>query len=121
MLEELEKIKQRNLLIIVEGKNDLAALLELGFKKNNIFVLKNGKQLQQDIEEIIGILEKRKEKSCIILTDFDYEGKKLYHILKRNLNRNRIKVEDKIRHLLLKDKISHIEGLATFIENHYQI
>ena len=102
------KNKYPEVLIIVEGKNDKKSLEELGLQ--NIFVLKKG-NLFKAIEKIIdsGI------KKCMILTDFDDEGKKLYYILKRELVKNGIKIDDKLRKLLIREKLSHIEGLFTFL------
>ena len=69
-LEQIEKIKQNNTLVIVEGKKDSKALESFGIK--NIIQL-NKKPLFVIIEEIYD-----KNKECIILTDLDKQGKKLY-------------------------------------------
>ncbi|MEM4703285.1 MAG: toprim domain-containing protein [Candidatus Pacearchaeota archaeon] len=113
LAEEINKTKSKNFFVIVEGKNDLHALVELGFNPKNIFVLKNGKNIQEDIEFIINELKKRKQE-CVILTDLDSEGKKLYNIIKNELSKEGIKINNFLRKQLLKEKISHIEGLATF-------
>ena len=110
ILDLINKIKEKyqDILIIVEGINDKKALELLGLE--NIFVLKKG-NLFEAIEKIINSGVKK----CMILTDFDSEGKKLYSMLKRELVKNGIKIDDKLRKLLMKEKLSHIEGLSTFL------
>jgi len=102
------KEKYQDILIIVEGINDKMALENLGLEK--IFVIKKG-SVSAAIEKILnsGI------KKCMILTDFDSEGKKLYSMIKRELVKNGIKIDDKLRKLLMKEKLSHIEGLTRFL------
>ena len=110
---EIEKLKKENPFIIVEGKKDRKALLELGLK--NILVLnETGKSLYVKIEEFI---EKIGKKECIILTDLDKKGKKLYFILKKQFLEHGIKTNGRLREMLIKARISHIEGFATFLED----
>ena len=47
----------------------------------------------------------------IILTDLDKHGKKLYSIIKKNLQKRKIKIDMKFREFLFKERISHIEGI----------
>jgi len=131
------------LLIIVEGKNDKKALEKLGFK--NIIVL-HGRPLYSKIDEIISKTKKLKELKdliaskrsmelgelrgseelrslgeCIILIDFDKKGKEFYYRLKKELVKMGVIINDGLRKAILKERVSHIEGLATFIENkHYK-
>lgn len=99
----LESLKNSNKLIIVEGKKDYSALKTLGIK--NIIAI-NRKPLYKFIEEI-------NRKEVIILTDLDREGKKLYSILKHNLQKSGIKIDNYFREYLFKNsKITQIEGLA---------
>ena len=108
--KELEKAK--NYLLVVEGKKDKAALLSLGFK--HIFILnETGKSLYEKIEQIEAISQKNK---VCILTDFDKKGKKLYLLLKSQLAQ-KVKLDNSLRYILLKSKISHIEGLASFMKH----
>jgi len=105
--------KARENLIIVEGKKDLLALRELGFK--NIFIInETGKSLGEKIEEIE---EKAGKIKITILTDFDKKGKKLYLKLKSELSTRKVKLDNSFRGILLKLKISHIEGLSAYIKN----
>lgn len=110
--KQIEKAKEH--IIIVEGKKDKYALQQLGFDK--IFVLnETGKSLYEKIEEIQALCEK-KDKVCI-LTDFDKKGKKLYLLLKSKLAESGVRLDNTLRGFLLKEKISHIEGLFHFVEN----
>ncbi len=110
-LRALEKAKQ--FLIIVEGKKDKAALQQLGF--NDIFIInETGKSLYEKIEQIQELCGK--DKACI-LTDFDKKGKQLYLLLKSKLAETGVRMDNTLRGYLLKQKISHIEGLSHFIEN----
>jgi len=106
--KEINKLKNSNTLIIVEGKKDHLALKKLGLK--NIIEL-NKKPLFQIIEEI-----SNKNKECIILTDLDKKGKQLYGKLNSGLTRLGVKVDNKFREFLQKNtRLSHIEGLFTYI------
>ena len=112
LLRQFEKAKKY--LIIVEGKKDKFALRELGFK--NIFVIhETGKSLPEKIEQVQELCGK-KDKVCI-LTDFDKEGKKLYLLLKSKFSEMGIKTDNTLRGVLLKQRISHIEGLSRFTKN----
>lgn len=106
--EWINEISNDRSLIIVEGKRDIKALNKLGI--TNIISL--DKPIYLMIEEIIG-----KYKEAIILTDFDFEGKKLYSKIKHELNKNGVKVNDKYRKFLSRCKITHVEGLYTFYKN----
>ncbi len=112
LIEEINRAKESSSLVIVEDKKDKAALKELGF--NNIFIL-SGKPLYSKLDKISEIINKKRE--CIILTDFDKKGKQFYYLIKKNLVRKGIKVNDRLRIALIKEKISHVEGLATFIQH----
>ena len=102
----LQEIKEGNILIIVEGKKDKRALEELGL--TNIITLYH--------KPLYKIMEELPAKEVIILTDFDKEGKKLYGKLRQECLRLGIKVNNKLRNFLIKEaRISHIEGLTTFI------
>lgn len=109
--KELEKVKEY--LIIVEGKKDKEALQELGFR--NIFVIhETGKSIYEKIEQIE---QKAGKKKICILTDFDKGGKKLYLLLKSEFSKRKVHLDNSLRGILLKQKISHIEGLSSFLKN----
>ena len=105
----IEKIKNSDILIVVEGKKDKAALQKLGL--SNIIEL-NKKPLFQIIEEIAD-----SNSECVILTDLDKEGKHLYSKLNSNLQKNGVKVNNKFREFLFKHtKLRQIEGIDSYLE-----
>jgi len=111
LLKQIEKARQH--IIVVEGKKDKSSLQQLGF--NKIFVIhETGKSLPEKIEQIQEIAGKNK---VCILTDFDKKGRKLYLLLKSKLQELGVKLDNTLRGFLLKQRISHIEGLYRFINN----
>ena len=105
----LESLKSSDKLIIVEGNKDKNSLEELGIK--NIITI--NKPIFELVEEI-----SVNNKEVIILTDLDKHGKKLYHVIKHNLQRRGIKIDNKFREFLYNNtKLSNIEGLITYIKN----
>jgi len=102
----INKIKNSNSIIIVEGKRDKRALEKLGL--NNIM------ELNKPIFEIIEDIS-LKNKDCIILTDLDKKGKQLYGKLNSGLQRFGVKVDNRFREFLFKNtKIRQIEGLISY-------
>lgn len=117
LIEEIEKAKSNSSLIVVEGKKDEIALEQIGI--SNIFVInENGKSIYEKIEEISQIQNKNKE--VILLTDIDKEGRKIYSLIKKHLSQMNVKMNNRMRDLMIKLKISHVEGLDSFI-NKYQL
>lgn len=109
LIEQLNKLKQENLLIIVEGYKDKKTLESLGFQR--IIPLAR-RALFKVVEQII-----EKEKSVVILTDLDKTGKKLYSKLKRDLGERGVQINDRFRNFLFKKtKLRQIEGLKNYIE-----
>ena len=107
LLEEIEKLKTSNTLIIVEGKKDISALRNLG--------LKNVVEINGNIYEFA---ESIKEDEVVILTDLDPEGKKLYSKLMHYFSQKGIKINNKLRNILFKEtKLRQIEGIDTYLEN----
>lgn len=105
----IEKIKDSNILIIVEGKKDKIALEKLGI--SNVIEL-NKKPLFQIVEEIADFNDE-----CIILTDLDKKGKEIYGKLNSNLQKNGVKVDNKFREFLFRHtKLRQIEGLTAYLE-----
>lgn len=105
IINEIEKLKQKKTLIIVEGVRDKTALETFGL--SNIMVL-SGKPLYEAAESV-------KEKEVVLLTDLDGEGKKLYAILKNIFTKTGINVDDSFRKLLSKTELRQIEGLASYL------
>lgn len=113
--EELQKflleLKQSNKLIIVEGPKDKKSLQEAGI--TNFIVELSKKSIFEIIEDISRITPQ-----VIILTDFDEKGKELYGKLNSGLQRLGVKVDHYFREWLQRNtKLSHIEGLSSYIEN----
>src|SRR3989344_3193873 len=103
--EWFKKLKETNKLIIVEGKKDKKVLQELGCKK--IITISNSLFLT---------IDKIDSEEVIILTDLDKEGKNLYSVIKKSLQKKGVKIDNKFREFLFKNtEISHIEGLKNYL------
>ena len=102
------KIKDSQVLIIVEGKKDRAALLALGIE--NTFSLDRW-PLYKVVEHVAG-----STKDSIILTDLDAEGKKIYGVLNSGLQDRGIRVNNRFREFLFKHtSLRQIEGMDTYV------
>ena len=99
--------------IIVEGKKDVIALSNLGFDKVYAIHI-TGVPLRERVEQISEKINK-KDKVCI-LTDFDKKGKKLYLYIKPICQELGMRLDSTLRGILIKARISHIEGLDSFME-----
>jgi len=95
----------REMLTIVEGKNDRRALESFGFRK----VRTLNKALFKVIEEI-------DEEEVMILTDLDAHGKQLYHYFFTECTRRKIKINNRVRQLLHFTELRQIEGLVRYME-----
>jgi 5S rRNA maturation endonuclease (ribonuclease M5) len=110
--QELEKYKEY--IILVEGKKDVSALKILGFEK--VYAIhKTGEKVRERIEFIVKEIDRKKEKVCI-LTDLDKKGKKLYMYVKPILQELGVKLDSSLRGLLIKARVSHVEGFASFMK-----
>ncbi|MBI5804091.1 toprim domain-containing protein [Candidatus Pacearchaeota archaeon] len=109
--QEIERYK--DYVILVEGQKDVSSLKACGFDK--VYQIhKTSVSLRERIEEIAKQIDK-KEKVCI-LTDFDRKGKEIYMKTKAILQELGIKLDSSLRGLLLKAKVSHVEGIHTFMK-----
>lgn len=109
VLDQLEVLKQQNLLIIVEGQKDKAALNSLG--------ITNIQTLNQPLFAIVERVAAR-TKECVILTDLDEEGRKLYAQLSKDLQRHGVKINNTFRHFLFKEtQLRQIEGVYKFTQS----
>lgn len=107
MISWIEALKNSEKLKIVEGKKDLIALESFGI--NNI--RKIDKPIYSFIEEI-----SLENKEVIILTDLDREGRRLYSILKHNLQKRKVKVDNYFREYLFNNThLTQIEGIKNYI------
>jgi 5S rRNA maturation endonuclease (ribonuclease M5) len=96
--------KERDSLVVVEGKRDAKAIKELGFYK----IVTLNKPLYEVAE---GINEKR----VLLLTDLDKKGKQIYAKLKKDLDKRGISIDNNLRNLLFKTELRQIEGLTNYL------
>ena len=109
--QQIEKYKDN--IIIVEGKKDTAVLKHFGFHK--VFQIhQTSVSIRERIEQIMNQIEKG-DKICI-LTDFDKKGKELYLLVKPIFQELGAKLDSNLRSILIKSKISHVEGVHNFME-----
>lgn len=104
VLELLER--KKDLLTIVEGKNDVAALRTFGF--TNIIEL-TGKPLYAVVELV------EKGATVQLLTDLDSEGKKLFSMLRADLTQRGVHIDNELRDALFKTQLRQIEGLDSYV------
>jgi 5S rRNA maturation endonuclease (ribonuclease M5) len=110
LMKHIEWIKDRNLIVIVEGKKDVAALKYFGIKRIKPL---SKRAIYKVVEEIA-----ENNKECVILTDLDKEGKRLFRLLNHDLNQNGVRVNKKFREFLFRyTKLRQIEGLVTYAEH----
>jgi len=93
--------------IIVEGKNDKAALEKLGVQEH-IIELNKGIPLFRIVEAL------QDYDMIIILTDMDQEGKIIRKKLIHLFNDYGIREDVKPRELFARLRLSHVEGLDTY-------
>lgn len=105
IFEELKRVADSGIPIIVEGKKDKESLMKLGLK--NIVVLN---------KPLYAIVESIDNETIVLLTDLDAEGRKLYHKLKSSFSSRGVKIDDTLRRLLFKSKVRNIEALYGMIQ-----
>jgi 5S rRNA maturation endonuclease (ribonuclease M5) len=104
----VEKLVDLQPWIIVEGPKDKSSLRKLGLE--NIIYLR-GKPLFEVVEWVASLTDE-----CVILTDLDREGKKLYSVLKAELQKHKVKIDDRFRNFLFKETdLRQIEGLYNYV------
>jgi len=114
--DQIERFK--DYIIIVEGKKDVQALKSLGFEK--VYAIhQTSVPLRERVEQIMSLIEK-KDRICI-LTDLDKRGKQLYETLKPIFQELGAKLDSTLRGILIKSRLSHIEGIYSFMEKLDQI
>lgn len=110
LFSEIEKFK--DYVIVVEGKKDVNALKSYGFEK--VYAIhQNGVSIKERAEQIMLYIDK-KDKVCI-LTDLDRRGRQLYMLLKTIFQELGARLDSNLRGILIKARISHIEGFDTFM------
>ncbi len=108
--EEIRKIDE-DCLIIVEGKNDVKALRNIGIE-NSILPL-DKRPLYMIVEKAISL-----GRTVMILVDLDKEGKKIYGYLYHHLTRQGVKADDRFREFLFRStKVRKVEELDRYYFN----
>ncbi|MFH1133867.1 MAG: toprim domain-containing protein [Nanoarchaeota archaeon] len=104
----LMALRSSRKLIVVEGKKDAAALAQFGIPAIPL----NRRPLFSFAEDIAA-----RTKDCVILTDLDTEGKRLYAMLKEHLTRNGVRIDTQFREWLFRETtLRQIEGLVSYAE-----
>ncbi|MGB9748854.1 MAG: toprim domain-containing protein [Candidatus Woesearchaeota archaeon] len=110
ILEWIYCLKIEKSKIIVEGLKDKKALKSCGVK--NLVVLKG--PLYKFVEDLSS------EREVIILTDTDYEGRKLYRRLKRDFEMFGVRVNYEYRNFIIKNtNLRNIEGIKKLIKSYH--
>ncbi len=109
------EIKEKNLEvpIIVEGKKDVQALRELGFK-GRIIKIKTSRTVFRIIESL-----RETDDEVIILTDWDRAGSRLFYRIKRACKANTLSFNPGLRKQLIKytkTDIKDVESLPVFLK-----
>jgi 5S rRNA maturation endonuclease (ribonuclease M5) len=101
--------------IVVEGKKDVEALRALGVKGTVVTAKTGGKSFLDVISELeqIGAVE------VVLFLDFDRRGREGTKLFKQNLERAKIKPNDKFWHelsALIGKEIQCVESLTAYLE-----
>ena len=115
LLERLTKEATKGTPIIVEGRNDINTLHELGLEGDIISAKSSGKSFL----DVLGEVERREKREVILLMDFDRNGKQWTNRLARRLEEMRKKPNLLFWKRLLSlvgHDVKDIEGLATYLE-----
>lgn len=100
----IREINESEMPIIVEGYNDRKALRNSGVM--NTIIIANTRPVYKTIEMISANF-----KECIILTDNDKQGRKLYSKYNSELCQRGVRVDRKFREFFLKTRLNQLEGL----------
>ncbi|HIJ19236.1 TPA: toprim domain-containing protein [Candidatus Woesearchaeota archaeon] len=107
--QHLHNMGESHILIIVEGFKDKKALANVGIA--NVFAL-DRMPLYKVVETVA-----KKATDCMILTDLDAEGKKLYARLNHDLQRHGVRVDNSFREFLFRHtSLRQIEGLDSYFK-----
>lgn len=101
---------KKDVLTVVEGKKDVAALRSFGF--TNVIEL-TGKPLYAVVELV------EKGATVQLLTDLDSEGKKLFSTLRADLTQRGVRIDNELRDALFETGLRQIEGLNSYIDKKY--
>jgi 5S rRNA maturation endonuclease (ribonuclease M5) len=105
----LEKLREEQPFVIVEGPKDRESLNKLGI--TDVITLR-GKPLFKVVERTASLTDE-----VVILTDLDEEGKKIYGRLKADLQKHGVRIDDRFRHFLFKETdLRQVEGLFRYAQ-----
>jgi 5S rRNA maturation endonuclease (ribonuclease M5) len=104
LYREMENVKDT--LVLVEGPNDKRSLEKLGFQ-NVVF-------MNKPLYKIVESLEDQDE--VLLLTDLDQHGKGLYKYFYQELTKRGVRVNNRLRILLMQTPVLHIEGLFNYLQ-----
>jgi 5S rRNA maturation endonuclease (ribonuclease M5) len=123
LLDELRD-RSPDLVILVEGQKDKAALATLGIE-GEIWAAQGPNTIFSLAERLA-----HERKRAIVLTDWDRKGGQWAQLLRRSLRANGVQFDDSIRMgivILAKSEVKDVEGLPSFysrlsdqIEQHRQ-
>lgn len=116
LLLRLESKSKNGIPIIVEGRNDVLALNQLGIEGDLISAKTSGKSFL----DLIGEIEQRQSREVILLFDFDRTGKEWTRRLATHLEGMKITPNLVFWKMLLSfvgREVKDIESIATYIEN----
>ncbi len=117
LIEFIQKLdlKYENLIVVVEGKRDVAVLRNLGLDAP---IIKTQTRLSRDrlVEKIVA--NAGKEGQVLILTDFDKKGKEIYRFIEKGLELNGVKNLKRERRMIRKymDTWTTIEQLVSLFK-----
>ena len=115
ILNELAEESAKGTPIIVEGKKDVQALRTLGIGGTVLSVKTGGKSFLDIVTEI----EQMDAPEVILLLDFDRRGKEGTKLLRQNLERAKIKSNDKFwiaLSALVGKEIQCVESLNAYLD-----
>jgi 5S rRNA maturation endonuclease (ribonuclease M5) len=115
ILTRLIEESSKGILIIVEGRNDVQTLRQLGID-GEIISAKTGGRTQLDV---IFEVEESGAKEVIMLLDFDRRGREWTRVLKQRLERAGIKPNLTFWNELMRfagREIKDVEGLASYVQ-----
>ncbi len=109
--KEIDRLRERDTLVVVEGRKDAASLKSLGITH----VMSLGKAPLYKVAERIAA----KAKDVALLTDLDREGRMLFSKLKGQLSQMGVRIDVRLRETLFRlTAVREIEGLASFLRSH---
>ena len=103
LYQEMDNMKRT--LVIVEGPKDRRSLERLGFL--NIVCL--DRPLYQIVEE------HEDEEEILVLTDLDPHGRRLYKYFYNEFTRRGVRVNNRLRIMIMQTPVRNIEGLANWL------